>query len=105
MAAAVIIKNDTGTIFETTVSEESGAPLDLSGATLIELKLRPPVGADKLRMGMFFTDGTDGKVRYFSVFEDLDIAGEWQLQWYFEVGSSVKFHTTIINFVVLPPLG
>lgn len=71
-------------------------PVDVSGASIIRLRWRPPTGSIFDRTfanGLFwFTDGTDGVVRYkFANAEAL--AGEWEVQGYVEWTGISHFHS------------
>ena len=97
-----IIKGDIGTILEATVVDEQNAPLDLSGADIIKLKMRDPLGKSFERIAVLTTDGLDGTIRYVTVEGDFPLDGLWHLQWYIKVGTLVRFHTSLSEMAVLP---
>lgn len=74
-----------GTTIRRTIKDQSGAVVDVSGATgsggLIRVfYLKPPSGTVKTVVTSFTTDGTDGKVQYQLLSGDIDETGPWQLQ-------------------------
>ncbi len=70
---------DVGTIFEVVV-QDAGTPLDISANTEILIIFQKPDGTPVSKTAVFSTDGTDGKMRYVSVTDDLDQIGGWKLQ-------------------------
>src|SRR5262245_28903947 len=74
---------DVGTVIEVTLYEDDDL-IDLSGATVKQLRLQKPDGTVDTKTALFSTDGTDGKVRYVMQADDLDQAGDWRLQVYIE---------------------
>ena len=95
-----IQKDDIGTILRFTVTE-NGVAADISSATVKTLKLRKS-DTDRTvieRTMAFTTDGSDGKVQYTTVADDIDIDGVWQAQVYLEFLSG-KWHTSRVNIEV-----
>lgn len=71
---------DIGTVFTVTVAD-SGTPVDISAATTIEIIFGKPYdNASVTKTAVFVTDGTDGKIKYTTVANDLNIAGPWEIQ-------------------------
>lgn len=91
-------KGSVGVDFVATI-KEAGSAVDISAATLMQFTVRPPVGVDRSWGCSFTTDGTDGKMQYTTLVNDLNVVGSWQLQ-----GSIVfpggPLHTDIIKFTV-----
>ena len=79
MAANEIHKGDIGTVFVVTVQDGSSA-VDVSGATTKQVLFRKPDGTVVANDAEFTTDGTDGKIQYTSVADDLDTVGQWHIQ-------------------------
>ena len=83
-------QNDTGVIFTVTIVEcDPDDPntlivKDISGATVKELNFKKPDGTVVEQTAVFTTDGSDGKIQYTSVVDDLDEAGRWFLEGYVE---------------------
>ena len=81
MSANEIHQDDIGTAFTITVQDDTTA-VNISTATTRQIKFKKPSGTVLIKTGVFVTDGTDGKLRYTSVADDLDEAGKWYLQVY-----------------------
>ena len=74
---------DVGTAIILTVNDSStGAVVDISSATTLEIVLRKPNGTSITRTAEFVTDGADGKLQYVTIAGDIDRAGEWSAQGY-----------------------
>ena len=74
-------ENTIGTVFEYTVLDTDGvSPLDISDATVTELVFRKPNGVTITKTATFVTDGTDGKIQYVTVANDLQPYGAWEIQ-------------------------
>ena len=81
---ADIQQGDIGTILRATL-EDSGTVVDVSTATVKQIKLQKPDGTDVTKTAVFTTDGSDGKIQYVTVADDLDQSGEWKIQGYVEM--------------------
>ncbi len=90
--------NDTGTRFELTIVENDVA-VDISSATMKTIKFQKPDNVILSKTADFTTDGTDGKIDYVSITNDIDVKGEWKIQGYIEIPSG-KFHTSMSSFGV-----
>jgi hypothetical protein len=82
---------DIGTVFEIDVGE------DISTATTKQIYFKKPNGATLTKTATFTTDGTDGKIEYTTVADDIDVAGTWQIQGRLVFGSN-EFATAIGSF-------
>ncbi len=72
--------NDVGTTFTITITE-NGSPMDISSATTKEFHFdKPNANGMFTKAASFATDGTDGKIKYVSESEVLDMPGEWKIQ-------------------------
>lgn len=91
--------DDIGTIFRLTITDETGAPVDVSSATVKKIYLRKPSAELLEKTAVFMTDGTDGVIQYVAVSGDLDEIGEWTIQAYVEL-TSWKGHSQVITFPV-----
>jgi len=70
---------DIGTVFRLTVY--SGRTVaDLSGATTKEILFLKPSGELITKSASFTTSGSDGKIQYATVANDLDESGLWKIQ-------------------------
>ncbi len=79
MADSEIHKGDIGTVFEVEILEK-GVTLDISLATVKEIKFRKPDRSSVTMTGVFVTDGTDGLIQYTTVADDLDQTDDWEIQ-------------------------
>jgi len=69
-----------GVIFEVTFKDQDGAVIDISSMTANTLTFRKSSGAGMTKTGVLSTDGSDGKLRYVTIVDDLNEAGWWKLQ-------------------------
>lgn len=76
---------DVGTKFLATIMDDDVA-VDISTATVKKLRFKGPNGSTKEYDATFETDGTDGKIYYVTVTDDLDEIGIWEWQAYIEMG-------------------
>lgn len=80
MSVAAPHVGDVGCVITITVRDEDGTAVDLSGATAKSWTVQKPSGAQVTWAPVFTTTGTDGKLSYTSVANDLDQAGTWLVQ-------------------------
>ncbi len=82
-----------------------GTPIDISTATTKEIYLQKPNSVVLTRTGVFFTDGTDGKLQYVLATGDDDDAvtsgGNWNAQAFVIVGS-LELPSPVGGFQMLP---
>lgn len=97
--ASVFYVDDTGILFEA-ILQEDGLAINIAAATTRQLWFRRPDGHVMKKTAPLSTDGTDGKMRYTTVANDLTYAGEWQWQPYVVLPAST-FHGAIQMFTVL----
>jgi hypothetical protein len=71
--------DDVGTVFTVTL-KESGSAVNVSTATTKQIKFKNPAGTSATKTADFTTDGSDGKITYTTVAEDIDSAGVWIIQ-------------------------
>lgn len=93
---------DIGTIMHFTV-KEAGVAVDLSGAITMELLLEKKDKSVIRRDLAFHSTGGDGIVTYTTTTGDLDQAGKWNAQLYFEL-PSWSGHTSKATMTVYQPL-
>ena len=98
MPANEIHLNDIGTQFVLTVKDGSLA-VDISGATTKQIIIQKPSGTKITVSTTFSTDGTDGKMYYTTLADDLDEAGSYKLQGKVII-SDGTFYTDITTFKV-----
>jgi hypothetical protein len=97
---AAIRKNDIGTVFRGTVKDQASAVVNISTQTKLEMVFTKPGGANVVKTAVLSTNGTDGKMQYTSVANDLDTEGEWSFQGYVELAAGQKWHSDIHHFRV-----
>lgn len=109
-------KGDVGVVLDVTVRQPptvstdsdgietttDGDPVNLSPATVIQIVLGPPVGEPMIKDASFDPAylGTDGRLLYETIEDDISVAGVWSIQAYWEVGASVR-RSTVTTFEVL----
>ena len=73
---------DDGTEIEVTITDSDGSAIDISQAASLFFYLKKPGldGEVLTRVPEFSTDGTDGKARYFTANNEIDVPGRWQIQ-------------------------
>ncbi len=77
---------DIGTVFEVTL-KDCDTPIDISSATTQQIIFRKPDGTSVTKTAIFASDGTDGKLRYVTIADDLDQIGTWKIQAKVEIPS------------------
>jgi hypothetical protein len=98
---AEIHLNDIGTVPRLTVYRENGdLETSLGSATKLRIKLQDPGGTSVTKIAVLSTDGSDGKMQYTTVLNDVDDVGSWKIQGYIEMGGG-KWHTSKRDFEVL----
>jgi len=70
---------DIGTDFEIEL-KDCLTVVNISSATVKQIIFQKPTGEVLTKTAIFSTDGTDGKLRYITVANDLDLAGTWKIQ-------------------------
>lgn len=103
MAANEIHVGDVGTTIVVTVKDGSSV-VDMSGATGKFLYLKPTNGTLLTKTASFYTDGSDGKIKYTTIAGDMSIPGPWELQAYVQFGSN-SWKSDVKKFTVYPNIG
>ena len=89
---AILRKNDVGTVLRWTASE-NGVAVDVSAATIKQVKFVKPNGGEVTRNLVNSTkssdtkDGTDGRVEYTTISGDLDQKGTYKWQLFFNLST------------------
>ena len=82
MSANEIHQNDIGTAFTITVMDDTTI-VPIQSATTRQFKFKKPSGIVVTKNNVpFVTDGSDGRLRYTTIADDLDEAGKWYIQVY-----------------------
>jgi len=79
MSKEEIHLGDIGTVFTVTLKEDDTA-VNVSTATTKQILFQDPSQSVTAKTAEFTTDGSDGKIYYTTVADDLDEAGTWQIQ-------------------------
>lgn len=98
VATPQLQQNDAGVTFIVTVTE-NGTSLDISSATSIQFIFERPDGTLLTTAGVFFSNGTDGKVQYVTKSGDIDASGTWKYQVHV-VTPSFDVHSDVGKFKV-----
>lgn len=98
MAADEIHVGDVGTRFLVTIMDGATA-VDVSTATVKQILLKKPSGVILTKSASFVLTGADGRIQYFSIAGDLDLAGFWHIQAYVEMPAG-KWHSDVQLFEV-----
>lgn len=77
--ASEIHVGDIGTLLIMTVYDD-GVVVDISSATVLSVIIKKPNGTAYTLTGLFYTNGTDGKLKYTSVSGDFNVPGNYKLQ-------------------------
>jgi len=102
MAANEIHIGDIGTSIQATI-QDGAQIVDLSSATTQKYIVKKPDETCVEWTTSFVTDGTDGKIEYVTQTEDLDQAGEHEVQFYVEMPGG-QWTSEIGSFIVYPNL-
>ncbi len=100
---APIFVGDVGTIFRLTFKECVGdvpTIVDISTSTSKSFVFRRPDNSLLTVTPVFTTDGTDGKLQYTSVTDDINMIGVWCLQGSVTFSGSGPYHGTVVKFDV-----
>lgn len=92
---------DFGTQFISTINQESGIPLNISGATSITFRFLKPTGISVDKTGSLYMGGTTGKTIYIVENGLFDVSGLWKYQVILVIGAG-KWYTNIVDFTVYP---
>jgi hypothetical protein len=100
MAGTIIHNGDVGTIIRLTITEDDDTTaINVSGATVKTFYFLKPDGKKESVDAEFYSDGTDGKLKYTTIAGDIDTVGRWQVQAYVEIGLA-KYYSAKTTFVV-----
>ena len=96
--ASEIHVDDVGTQFLLTIMDGSAA-VDISSASTKQIIIKKPSGTKMTKSATFSSDGSDGKIYYSSIADDLDETGSYKLQGKVII-SDGTFYTDITTFKV-----
>ncbi len=95
--------NDIGTEFRITIKDD-GVVVNLTTASLLQIIFEKPDGSILTVSAAFYTDGSDGIIKYNAVSGDLDQAGLYKIQANIEIGSS-RYKSSHSSFKVYCNIG
>ena len=96
-------KGDVGTpIVLTLLSHKTNAAIDVSAAIEISFLFEKPSGDTMQKAGSFYTDGSDGMIKYVTVEGDIDEDGKWEMEGYVVIALTKKFFTRKTTLIVYP---
>lgn len=100
-----IHENDVGTEIILTIVDfdNNSAPVDISTATLNEIVFRRANNTTTTAAASFVTDGTDGKIHYYTQIGDFTPAGTYKIQGVVTTPAGT-WHSTVDTFKVEPNL-
>jgi hypothetical protein len=91
---------DIGVNIEVQFVDESETPIDVSLAVVTRILYRKPDGTSSYWTATKVNGGTTGRIAYTTLASDLNQVGEWQIQGYYELGASEKYHSVTAPFYV-----
>ena len=98
MAANEVHLGDIGTVFVVTVKDDTTV-VNISAATTKQIIFMAPDGGKLTKTASLTTDGTDGKMQWTTIANDLDEPGTWKIQGKVVLAAGT-WYTDISTFVV-----
>ena len=95
-AKPTIYQYDIGTILTFNITDQHGMPFDLSTATALQLTFKKP---NYTTASVIPVVATEGKVKYTTIINDLDIVGTWKAQVTVTTPLGI-WHSTTVKFEV-----
>lgn len=103
MATSKVQEDSVGVIFTSTIKDQDGTIVDLSGASVIQFIFENPLGELLVVDGETVNGGTDGQIQYVVESGDLGVPGSWKYQtrvaW-----TGVIYYSSITKFKVVANL-
>ena len=96
--ASQIHVGDIGTTLVGTVLDD-GAVVDISSASSMQMIIKRPDQTTMTKTASNYTDGTDGKMKYVTVTDDIDQVGNWKIQGKVVIGSAT-YYSSVSTFKV-----
>ncbi len=94
------ILGNVGTIFRATIKDQDNVIVNVSGATTKEIIFRSPTGVIKTFSAVFTNTGTDGKIQYKTVADDVDEVGTWEWNPRVVISAGNEWYSDPLEFVV-----
>ncbi len=101
---ADIRARDAGTVLRFSITDETGAAVDLSGATTTEVVIVGPNLRDaKAVQAQCVTDGADGEIQFTTTPDTFPAEGVWRMQVHI-VTAAGEWRSTVQRLTVEPAL-
>lgn len=94
------ILGSVGTVFRATIKDQDNVIVNVSGAVTKEIIFRSPTGILKAKDATFVSNGTDGKIQYKTVADDIDEIGTWEWNPHVLISAGNEWYSDPIEFVV-----
>ena len=98
--SAEIHVGDIGTQFIITLKDQDNAVMDISAVITKQIILKKPSGISVIKTATFVTDGTDGKIYYRAITDDLNESGDWEIQAKVITDDPYTWNSSIGEFLV-----
>ena len=100
MADGEIREGIIGATFRYTYEDQDGTAINLSSASTRTCRLSAPDGTVTDKTAAYTTDGSDGVFQYTTISNDIDQAGEWQVEFHvvnatYDIWGSAKTVTVL----------
>lgn len=102
MPANEIHKNNVGTVFQVTITED-GSAVDISSTTSRLIRFKKPGGTTVEKSGTLVGGGTSGIMNYTAESGFLDACGTWKIQGFVDFGDD-EHYSDVAKFKVYPNL-
>jgi hypothetical protein len=96
--ASQIHVGDIGTTLIGTVLDD-GSVVNISSASSIQMIIKKPDQTTMTKTASFNSDGTDGKMKYVTVADDIDQIGNYKIQGKVVIGSAT-YYSSVSTFKV-----
>jgi len=102
MSTQAVHEGDIGVDFILTINDQDANPVDLTLQTTLQILFKKPISKDVLTKTATIVNspGTDGKIRYISIANDLDESGTWIMQARVVFPTPQDFHSNMEKFEV-----
>jgi len=78
MSAEIHVNDEP--ILRATIKDQDGVVVDVSAASVLQIKLKKPGAVSVTRTATLTGAGTDGQIQYQVIASELDTPGEWERQ-------------------------
>lgn len=105
-AVPVIYAGDVGTVFRARILDQNNEAVNISTASLLEMRFRNPDGTVTAKTASLDGDGSDGYLRYVTVADDIPVGSEgaWRSQGHVQFPGGLNYSSSLYQFTVEPIL-